>query len=651
VKRKLAQALLATITGAAACTATVQAAAPNPQKIIAVLDSTQNFGTTRRSVNFYDVTNLTGTVFGQQPLFSVWTGYEDAATLNYEDPDAITVNPINGTIYLSAFDSGTPGAVSLGDTEGDFDLYRIDYQEILQDFVTNARPKGTMYAPAVDVRGNVNVSHPEHVGSTVFVANAIQKVGEVARTQDGPFFDFDIEFVNPGRLVFLDNQVGPDGSGDLIANDHQIRSFERSSTAPGAAPAYNAGNQTGGFNLQTTESWGSKTFGPVDLDTPSGGRSEPVDIAYVKRDGVEGIWVGESDGGGDDVAFYQLDFATMTATKREIRGGPFPTSFALDENPAANTSTNDGELDWLAIDGAGNLKIGESGFFDTGTVPGGQAGNGNALGAAEPKVIGLTVTDYNGVDTNGNSQRELVAGAWTTSANLPVPTADDDTAVTDGRFAVYDKGTGLVYFFDADSGAQPNVVGDVYVFNPLTGTLVYQEQNAANHFFERHGVRMFMRGDVTGDGLVNAADIDKFFDAVNDPTLGGTVSLALGREWYDLTGELQLNSSDMDHLVRTILNTQYGDANLDGRVSAADLNVLGANFGKAGGWAAGDFNGTDTVSAADLNILGQYFGFNNMPSPGLAVSAVPEPGSFVLLASGAGLAMVYGLRRRRRQVR
>jgi hypothetical protein len=108
-----------------------------------------------------------------------------------------------------------------------------------------------------------------------------------------------------------------------------------------------------------------------------------------------------------------------------------------------------------------------------------------------------------------------------------------------------------------------------------------------------------------------------------------------------------LTSADMDNLVRKVLNTQYGDANLDGRVSAADLNVLGANFGKAGGWAGGDFNGSDTVSAADLNILGQYFGFNNMPSPAPAIAAVPEPGSIVMMATGAGIAVAYGARRRR----
>ena len=63
------------------------AAPPAPLKVIAVLDSTQNFGDTRRAVSFYDVTDLSGgSVFNQQPLFSIWSGYEISSQLNFEDP-------------------------------------------------------------------------------------------------------------------------------------------------------------------------------------------------------------------------------------------------------------------------------------------------------------------------------------------------------------------------------------------------------------------------------------------------------------------------------------------------------------------------------------------------------------------------------------
>ena len=49
-----------------------------------------------------------------------------------------------------------------------------------------------------------------------------------------------------------------------------------------------------------------------------------------------------------------------------------------------------------------------------------------------------------------------------------------------------------------------------------------------------------------------------------------------------------------------------GDANLDGAVNAADLNVVGLNWLKTGcvSWSDGDFNGDNQVNPADLNIIG-----------------------------------------------
>ncbi len=649
--RKLAA--LAVAAAAAASNLSI-AAPPQPRKVIALLDATQNFGTTRRSVSFYDVTNPSPGLFNQQPLFSVWTGYEDAIGANFEDPQAITVNPFNGTVYVAAFDSGNPGVADVGnDSAGDFDIYRVDYQEILNDWVTNSRPRGTMYAPTTGPDGLNNIAHPDNPG-TVFINNAIVKVGEVRRSGDlpsgtTPFYDYDIEFRDPANLVFLDNQLGPDGSDDTPANDHRIYNWKRTSTTPGSA--VDRGNFEGGYNRGTAESWESDLMAPVNLDFDTSGnpvgRSEPVDIAYVRRDGVDSLWIGEADGGGDDLATFNLTFGAgvgaSTAQLREIKvgaTGPYPRSTALDENPAVDPNTNDGEFDFVQIDANGNPVFGESGFFD---AP-----------QAEPKVIRREITSYNGPDTDGNAQNEIVPGAWTTSPNLPAPTADDDTAVTDGRFVTIDKGTGNIWYFDIDSGAQPNVVTDAYLFNPNTGTFVYQEQNAVNHFLERHGVRLFLRGDVDNNGVINATDIDQLFAIGIDPTRGGLVSSSVGQEWFDLTGNGLLSNvpngagSDMDVLVKRILRTQYGDANLDGTVSAADFAALQANFGQPNrGWAQGNFNGDGSVSAADFALLQASFGSVGggpgfAPSPDLAlasadfsaelnVAVVPEASSVMMI--------------------
>ena len=83
--------------------------------------------------------------------------------------------------------------------------------------------------------------------------------------------------------------------------------------------------------------------------------------------------------------------------------------------------------------------------------------------------------------------------------------------------------------------------------------------------------------------------------------------------------------------------TYYGDANLDGEVTAADL----ALFGTGSGWYHGDFNYDGVVNAADLALFNAGFAYGN---PGVPIPQVPEPGTLSLLAAGATLMA----RRRRR---
>lgn len=347
------------------------------------------------------------------------------------------------------------------------------------------------------------------------------------------------------------------------------------------------------------------------------------------------MWVSDADGGGDDTSFFKIDMTSLTATKQELKvgpGAPYPTGFALAKDPVANPGTADGHIDTLHVDGQGNLVIGASGFFDT--------------PATEPYVIGRVVQSYNSPDSDGSGQNEVQFGAWSTSTHL-APTVDDDAVVTDGRYVAYDKGTGRMFYFDPDSGAQPNVVGDVYVFDPVTGTMVYQELNGANHLYNAHGIQLFVRGDINNDGVVTSTDIDSLFAHVLDPTLGGTVTSAIGQEWFDLTGNGLLTGlgGDVDELVTKILDTAYGDTNLDGLVNFADFQTLQNNFNGSGkGWAQGDFNGDKNVNFADFQMLQNNFGFS-AGGGGASITAVPEPSSIALIGFG-GVALVAIGRRR-----
>ncbi len=104
-------------------------------------------------------------------------------------------------------------------------------------------------------------------------------------------------------------------------------------------------------------------------------------------------------------------------------------------------------------------------------------------------------------------------------------------------------------------------------------------------------------GDLTGDAVVDAADIDAWYDAI----VRGS-----GTEYYDLDGSLTVDAADVAFLVENILGTFMGDTNLDGQVSAADLNQVGIHWQATNcvGWSAGDVTGDGRVNAADLNVLG-----------------------------------------------
>ncbi len=78
-------------------------------------------------------------------------------------------------------------------------------------------------------------------------------------------------------------------------------------------------------------------------------------------------------------------------------------------------------------------------------------------------------------------------------------------------------------------------------------------------------------------------------------------------ERYDLNGDGIVDSSDLAFLVEQVLGKKMGDANLDGRVDAADLNQVGLFWQQSGSplsWAEGNFNCDNRVDAADLNQLG-----------------------------------------------
>jgi PEP-CTERM motif len=121
--------------------------------------------------------------------------------------------------------------------------------------------------------------------------------------------------------------------------------------------------------------------------------------------------------------------------------------------------------------------------------------------------------------------------------------------------------------------------------------------------------------------VVDATDIDLLVSQVRD---GGT------SPYYDINGDDTVDQADTDYFIRNLLNTEYGDANLDGQVSDADYTMWADNYGATGaGWAMGDFTGNGAVTEADYTVWADNYG------AGAGTAGVPEPATLSMLALGA----------------
>jgi hypothetical protein len=123
-----------------------------------------------------------------------------------------------------------------------------------------------------------------------------------------------------------------------------------------------------------------------------------------------------------------------------------------------------------------------------------------------------------------------------------------------------------------------------------------------------------LSGDLDDSGSIDAGDID---------FLRAAIAAGSADPLFDLDDSAAVNDADVDYLVRAILNTEYGDINLDGRIDRADAAILSRNFGTAANssWSAGDLNGDGRTSLADAAILQSQIGF--MSAVGSPVAAAP----------------------------
>jgi len=103
------------------------------------------------------------------------------------------------------------------------------------------------------------------------------------------------------------------------------------------------------------------------------------------------------------------------------------------------------------------------------------------------------------------------------------------------------------------------------------------------------------------DGVVDGADIDYVYANFGEwADIQQSVFIDLS---CDMNGDLVIDQDDVCVIVLDILETQFGDVNLDGVVDSADSGIAGMNVGMPGGWADGDMNGDGVVDMTDLDII------------------------------------------------
>lgn len=144
-----------------------------------------------------------------------------------------------------------------------------------------------------------------------------------------------------------------------------------------------------------------------------------------------------------------------------------------------------------------------------------------------------------------------------------------------------------------------------------------------------------------GEPIVATLGIDnvRIVPRIDCAEVDGLVAAIAGGEnppRWDLTGDGLVNQADLQdilaiagRLLTTSMNPLIpGDANLDGVVDGSDFNIWNANkFTPVAAWCSGDFNADGNVDGSDFNIWNANK-FTASDGAGL----VPEPSGIVLVA-------------------
>jgi hypothetical protein len=111
---------------------------------------------------------------------------------------------------------------------------------------------------------------------------------------------------------------------------------------------------------------------------------------------------------------------------------------------------------------------------------------------------------------------------------------------------------------------------------------------------------------------------------------------------FDLDSSGTVDSADHSYMVTSLLNTWFGDADLNGKFDNSDLiQVLASGAYETSvesSWSTGDFDGSGTTTTSDFVLALADGGYKQ--GPRAAVAAVPEPATLAWVLTGLIAAVV-----------
>ncbi len=247
----------------------------------------------------------------------------------------------------------------------------------------------------------------------------------------------------------------------------------------------------------------------------------------------------------------------------------------------------------------------ESGMTDLGVLPGGEGSKANSITADGAIVVGESLGKA--LDDDAWYRRAFV---WDDSHGMQDL---QDVLIRDHGLGDHLADWELTYVDEISANGQV-----------LRGSGDY-EGRETNWivFLDSPVVVVPVLGDFDRDGLLTVADIDRL--------VPGSTDLQ-----FDLDANGVVDLADRTVWVKSLVQTWYGDANLDGEFNTGDL-VQVLETGKYetqqyASWSEGDWNGDGVFGTGDLVIALEDGGYEQ--GPRTDAMAVPEPAGWLLLLMG-----------------